>query len=96
MEDGFDLMEVAMDPVHGVVLADVFPKVEKALRHDLEPQLLQDLALDGVPQGLAVILATTGQDEELALLGPDPDRQDLIAAQDDRARSCPDAGGCTA
>ena len=96
MEDGFDLMEVAMDPVHGVVLADVFPKVEKALRHDLEPQLLQDLALDGVPQGLAVILATTGQDEELALLGPDPDRQDLIAAQDDRARGCPDAGGCTA
>jgi hypothetical protein len=96
MEDGFDLMEVAMDPVHGVVLADVFPEVEKALRHDLEPQLLQDLALDGVPQGLAVILATTGQDEELAFLGPDPDSQDLIAAQDDGAGGRPDARGCTA
>jgi hypothetical protein len=96
MEDGFDLMEVAMDPVHGVILADVFAEVEKALRHDLEPQLLQDLALDGISQGLAVILATAGQDEELAFLGPDPDRQDLIVAQDDRARGCPDAGRCTA
>ena len=27
MEDRFDLMEVAMDPVHGVVLTDVFAKV---------------------------------------------------------------------
>ena len=27
MEDRLDLMEVAMDPVHGVVLTDVFAKV---------------------------------------------------------------------
>jgi hypothetical protein len=44
------------------------------LRHDLQPQLLQDLAADGVPQSLAVILAPAGQDEELALFGADADR----------------------
>ena len=80
MEDGFDLMEVAMDAVHGVVLADVFAKVQQTLRHDLETQFLQDLALDGIPQGLAMILAAAGQDEELALFGADADRQDLVAA----------------
>ena len=96
MEDGFDLVEVAMDAVHGVILADVFPEVEQALRHDLEPQLLQDLAADGVSQSLAVILAAAGQDEELALFGPDADRQDLVAAQDDGTASRPNTGGCTA
>ena len=96
MEDGLDLMEVAMDPVHSVVLADVFAKVQQTLRHDLEPQFLQDLALDGIPQGLAVILAATGQDQELALFGPDADRQDLITAQDDGARGRPDPGGYAA
>ena len=96
MEDGFDLMEVAMDPVHGVVLADVFAKVEQTLRHDLETQFLQDLALDGISQGLAVILAAAGQDEELALFGADADRQDLVAAQDDGTGSRPDPGGCAA
>jgi hypothetical protein len=96
MEDGFDLMEVAVDPVHGMVLTDVFPEVEQALRHDLETQFLQDLTPDGIPQGLAVILTTAGQDEELALFGPDPDRQDLFAAQDDGTGGRPDPGGCTA
>ena len=96
MEDGFDLMEVAMDAVHGVVLADVFAKVEQALRHDLETQFLQDLALDGIPQGLAMILAAAGQDEELALFGADADRQDLVAAQDDGTGGRPDPGGCAA
>jgi hypothetical protein len=43
-----------------------------------------------------MILAAAGQDEELALFGPDAHRQDLIAAQDDRTRGRPDAGGCTA
>ena len=94
MEDGFDLMEVAMDPVHGVVLADVFAKVQQTLRHDLETQLLQDLALDGISQGLAVILAAAGQDEELALFGADADRQDLVAAQDDGTASRPDPRRC--
>ncbi len=96
MEDGFDLMEVAMDPVHGVVLADVFAKVQQTLRHDLETQFLQDLALDGISQGLAVILAAAGQDEELALFGADTDRQDLVAAQDDGTGGRPDPGGCAA
>jgi hypothetical protein len=49
MEDRLDLMEVAMNPVHGVVLADVFAKVEQALRHDPEAELLEDFPLDGVP-----------------------------------------------
>jgi len=49
MEDRFDLMEVAMDPVHGVVLTDVFPEIDQSLRHDPEAELLKDLPLDGVP-----------------------------------------------
>lgn len=96
MEDSLDLVEVAMDPVHGVVLADVFPEVEQALRHDLETQFLEDLTPDGISQGLAVILTAAGQDEELALFGPDPDRQDLFAAQDDGTGGRPDPGRCTA
>lgn len=95
MEDGFNLVEVAMDAVHGVVLADVFAEVEQALRHDLEPQLLQDLAADGIPQGLAVILTAARQDQELALFGPDPDCQDLFTAQDDGTASRPDPRRCT-
>lgn len=94
VEDGFDLVEVAVDPVHGVVLADVFPEVEKALRRDLETQLLQDLAADGIPQGLAMILAAAGKDKKLALFGPDADRQDLFTAQDDGTGGRPDPGRC--
>ena len=96
VEDRFDLVEMAMDPVHGVVLADVFAQVEEALRHDPQAEFLQDLAADGIPQGLAVVLAAAGQDEELALLGPDPDREDLVAAQDDRTGGRPDTRGSTA
>ncbi len=96
MEDRLDLVEVAVDPMHGVVLTDVFPEVDQPLRHDLQAELLEHLTPDGVPQGLAVILAATGQDKELALFGPDADRQDLIAPQDNRTRGRPDARGCTA
>jgi hypothetical protein len=96
MEDRFDLMEVAVDPVHGVVLADVFPQVDQTLRYDPEAELLKDLPLDGVPQGLAVILAPAGQDKELALFGPDADREDLVAAQDDGPGGRADARGCAA
>ena len=96
VEDRFDLVEVAMDPMHGMVLTHVLPEVDQPLRHDLQAELLEDLTPDGIPQGLSVILAAAGQDEELAFFGPDADRQDVIAAQDDRARGCPDAGGCTA
>ena len=96
VEDGFDLVEVAVDPVHGVVLADVFPEVEKALRHDPQAEFLEHLTPDGIPQSLAVILAAAGQDEELALFGADTDRQDLVAAQDDGTGGRPDPGGCAA
>lgn len=94
MEDGFDLVEVAMDPMHGVVLADIFADIEQALRHDLQAQFLEHLTPDGVAQSLPMILAAAGQDEELALFGPDPDRQDLVSAQDDGAGGRPDTGGC--
>jgi hypothetical protein len=96
VEDRLDLVEVAVDPMHGVVLTDVFAQVEEALRHDLQAELLKHLTPDGIPQGLAVILTATGQDKELALFGPDADRQNLIAPQDDRTRGRPDARGCTA
>ena len=39
MEDRLDLMKVAMDPMHGVVLADVFAKVQETLRHNLQAKL---------------------------------------------------------
>ena len=96
MEDRFDLMEVAVDPVHGVVLADVFPQVDQTLRYDPEAELLEDFPLDGVPQRLAVILAAARQDKELALLGPDPHGEDLVAAQDDGPGGRADARGCAA
>lgn len=92
MEDGFHLVEVPVDPMHGMVLADVLPEVDQAQRLDAQAELLVDLATDGVPQRLAMVLAAAGQDEELALLGADPDRQDLIAAQDDGAGGRPDPG----
>jgi hypothetical protein len=38
-----------VDPVHGVVLTDVFPEIDQSLRHDPEAELLKDLPLDGVP-----------------------------------------------
>jgi len=48
MEDSLDLMEVSMDPMHGVVLADVFAKVEEALRRDLQAKFFQDFATHGI------------------------------------------------
>ena len=96
MEDRFDLMEVAMDPMHGVVLADVFAEVQQPLRDDVETELFQDFAAHGVAQRLAVILAAARQDQELTLFGPDADRQDIFAAQDDGAGRRPDSGGSTA
>ena len=43
-----------------------------------------------------MILPATRKHEELAFLGPDPDREDRVAAQDDGAGGRPDARGCTA
>lgn len=92
MEDGLDLMEVTVDAMHGVVLADVFPQVDQRLRHDFEAQFLQNLPSHGVAQSLAVILAAARQYQELALFGPDAHRQDLTAAQDDGTGGRPDPG----
>lgn len=96
MEDGFDLMEMAMDPMHGVILADVFAEVQQPLRDDLEPQLLQDFAADGIAQCLAVILAASRKDEELPLFRADAHGKDVTAAQDDGTGGRPDPGGSTA
>lgn len=96
MEDGFDLVEVAVDAMHGMVLADILAEIQQALRDDLEAEFLEDLAADGIPQSLAMILAAAGEDEELAFFGADTDRQDLFSAQDDGTRRRPDPGGSTA
>lgn len=96
MEDGFDLVEMAMDPVHRVVLADILAQVQQPLRHHLQAQFLQDLPSHGVAQGLAMVLASARQYQELAFLGADPDRQDVFAAQDDGTGRRPDPGGSTA
>jgi hypothetical protein len=86
-------MEVAMDPMHGVVLADVFAEVQEALRHDLQAKLFQDFAAHGVAQCLAMILTAAREDEEFPFFGADADRQDIATAQDDRSRRCPDPRG---
>ena len=95
VEHGLDLMEVAMDPMHGVVLAHVFSEVEQALRHDPQAEFFEDLAPYGITQRLAMILSAARQDEELALLRADAHREDIGAAQDDGARRRPDPGGST-
>jgi len=91
VEHGFDLMEVPVDPVHRVVLADVFPEIKERLRLDPQAKFFEHLAPDGIPQRLAVVLSAAGQDQELAFLGPDPDREDLLAPQDDRTGGRADA-----
>lgn len=95
MEDRLDLMKVTMDPMHGVVLADVFAEVQETLRHDHQAKLFQDFAAHGVTQRLAVILSATGQDQELPFFGTDADREDVSAPQNDRPGGRPDPGGST-
>jgi len=96
MEDRLDLMEVAVNPVHGVVLADVFAEVEQTLRYDREAELFEDFASDGITQRLAVVLAASRQDEEVSFFRPDANREQVAAPQDHGARRRPDAGGDTA
>jgi hypothetical protein len=91
MEDRLDLMEVAMDPMHGVILADVFAKVQKPLGCDLKAKLFQDFTAYGVAQRLAMILSAARQNEKLPFFGADTDRQDISAAKDDGAGRRPDA-----
>lgn len=95
MEDRFDLMEVPMDPVHGMVLADVLAEVEEALRHDVQSEFLEDFAAHGVTQRLSMILTAARQDEELPFFGADTHGEDIAAAQDDGAGRRPDPGGST-
>lgn len=93
MEDRLDLVEVAMDSMHGVVLADVFTKVQEALRHDLQAKLFQDFAAHGITQRLAMILTATRKHEELAFIGADADREDIAVAEDNSSRRRPNPGG---
>ncbi len=90
MEDRFDLVEMAMDTMHGVVLADVFPKVQETLRHDLKTEFFQDFTTHRVTQRLAVILTAAGKDKKLPFFGADADREDITSAQNDSTRRCPD------
>ena len=83
MEDRLHLMEMPVDAVHGVVLADVLPHVHQAAgRHD-QAQFLHHLAAHGGGQRLAMLLAAAGQDQELPFLGPDPHDQKRRLTQDD-------------
>ena len=93
MEDSLDLMEVAMDPMHGVVLADVFAKVQEALRRDLQAEFFQDFATHGIAQGLTVILAAAREHKELPLFRADADREEVAATKDDGTSRRPDPGG---
>jgi hypothetical protein len=95
MEDRLDLMKVAMDSMHGVVLADVFAKVQEALRHDVQAKFFQDFAAHGVAQRLAVILSATGENKELSFFGANADREDVFAPQNDRSGGRPDPRGST-
>jgi hypothetical protein len=93
MEDRFDLMEMAVDPMHGVVLTDVFAKVQEALRRDLQAEFFQDFAAHGIAQGLTVILAAAREHKELALFRADADREDVAATKDDGTSRRPNPGG---
>ena len=48
MEDRLDLMEVPMDAVHRVVLADVFAHIDQAAWGNLQTEFFPDLAPNGV------------------------------------------------
>jgi hypothetical protein len=95
MEDRLDLMKVTVDPMHGVILADVFAEVQETLRHDFQSEFLQDFATHGITQCLSMILSATGENKELSFLSPDPHGEDIIAAQDDGASRRPDPRGIT-
>ena len=91
MEDRLDLMKVTVNPMHGVVLADVFAKIQKPLGRDFKAELLQDFASHGVAQRLAMVLSAARQNQKLPFFGADTDRQDISAAKDDGAGRRPDA-----
>ena len=93
MEDRLDLMKVTMDPMHGVVLADVFAEIEETLWYDLQAKLFEDFAAHGVAQRLAVILAAAREYEELALFRADADREDVAVTKDDGTSRRPDPRG---
>jgi len=93
MEDGLDLMEMAMDPMHGVVLAHIFAEVEETLRHDPQAEFFEDFAPYGITQRFAVILAAAREHKELPFFGADAHGQDVSATEDDGARRRPDPGG---
>ena len=95
MEDRLDLMKVAMDSMHGVVLADVFAEVQETMRYDLQAKFFQDFAAHGVAQRLAVILSATGENKELSFFGTNADREDVSATQNDRSGGRPDPRGST-
>ena len=95
MEDRLDLMKVTMDPMHGVVLADVFAKVQETLRHDLQAKFLEHFATHSIAQCLAVILTAARKNKELPFFGTNTDRQDISTAKDNRSCSRPDPRGST-
>ena len=95
MEDRLDLMKVAMDSMHGVVLADVFAEIEETLWYDLQAKLLQDFPTDGIAQGLAVILAAAREHKELAFFRANADCEDVAVKKDDGTSRSPDPGGIT-
>jgi hypothetical protein len=92
-EHGLHLMEMTMDALHGVVLADILADVDQTTGRDGQTQLLQHLPPHGVGQGLTVFLATAGQDEELPFLGTDAHGQQGAVPQDDGAGRRADGRG---
>jgi hypothetical protein len=95
MEDRLDLMKVAMDSMHGVVLPDVFAEVQETLRYDFQSEFLQNFATHGVAQRLAVILSATRENKELSFFRANAYRQDIPITEDDGASRRPDPRGST-
>jgi hypothetical protein len=95
MEDRFNLVEVTMNPMHGVVLADVFAEIQETLRRDLKAEFFEDFATHGIAQCLSVVLTATRKDQELPLLSADADRKDIPSTEDDGTSRRPDPGGNT-
>ena len=83
MKDRLHLMEVPVDAMHRMILADVFADVEQRLGRDPQSQLLKDFPGDGLDERLTVVLAAAGQHEEFTFFRADAYGQQLFTPQDD-------------
>gem|GEM_PF-6342309 len=84
MEDRLHLVEVAVDSMHTMILADILPDIEQRLRGHPEPEFFQDLSGHRGLQGFTVVLPTAGQDKELPFVRANPHRENITIPENHR------------